>query len=265
MKKGYVLTLDALLALMVVMVVYTLIMGIQTSINTTPVTEFKLLHYMSEDTMQVLSEKGVLDQVCVQWALAQGNASSPYFELAGNISNSYLSEMIPPRIGYNLTLNNDTIVASNSSRLSVDASTVETHSQRTVSGYNTSLPTYGYVARARINNINVSYGSVFWNNTGCNWTIQILSGINVSLLMPRSYTGTDKCNYTNTTISYGNNTIRSAVNDAVYRLLRNNDTNRNGTLNYNLDPSTATTDVAVITSIRSISSPVEVQLVLWMS
>ncbi len=261
MKKGYVLTLDALLSLMVVMVIYALIMSIQTSINTTPATEFKLLHYTSEDAMQVLSQKGVLDQVCAQWALAQGNASSPYFNMAGNISNSYLSEIIPTRIGYKLLLNGVSI-ASDSTRLSENVSTVETHSQRMVSGYNISMPTDGYVARARINNTVVSYGSVFWNNTGCNWTIQILNNSNITLLIPKSYTGNKLCSYTNSTISYDNS---SAVNDAVYRLLLQSDTSpKDGRLDYNINPSTVATDVAVITSIKSVSSPVQVQLVLWM-
>ena len=261
MKKGYVLTLDALLALMVVMIVYTIIMGIQSSINTAETSEFKTLHYISEDTMQALSEKGVLDQVCVQWALAQGNTSTPYFERAGNISNSYLSEMIPVRIGYNLTLNG-VGVANDSSRLLENASSVETHSMRLVSGYNTSLPTDGYVARARINNTNVSYGGVFLTNDGCNWTIETTGG-NKTLLMPKGYTGAVRCNYTNASISYVNT---SAVNDAVYRLLNKSDTTptKNGVIDYDFNPNTVPTDVTVVTSIRSMNSPVKVQLVLWM-
>lgn len=261
MKKGYVLTLDALLALMVVMIVYTLIMGIQSSINVTEITEFKTLHYMSEDTMQALSEKGVLDQVCVQWALAGGSNSSAHFDTARNISNAYLSEMLPVRVGYKLMLNG-TVVA-NSSRLPENESSVKTHSLRMLSGYNTSLPTDGYIARARINDTNVSYGPVFLNNTGCIWKIQTVpNGITpINLRMPSTYAGTIICNYTNVSISYVND---SAVNDAVYRLLNKNDVSpRNGVLD-SLDLSNVTTDVAVMSSIRSMSSPVEVKLVLWM-
>jgi hypothetical protein len=260
MKKGYVLTLDALLALMVVMVVYTLIMGIQSSINVTEITEFKALHYISEDTMQALSEKGVLDQVCVQWALAGGSNSSTQFDTARNISNAYLSEMLPVRVGYKLMLNGT--VVTNSSRLPENESSVKTHSMRILSGYNTRLPTDGYMARARINDTNVSYGSVFLNNTGCIWKIQTVpNGGNITLRMPSTYAGATICNYTNTSISYVND---SAVNDAVYRLLSKNDVSpRNGVLD-SLDLSNVTTDVAVMSSIRSMSSPVEVKLVLWM-
>jgi len=262
MKKGYVLTLDALLSLMVVMVIYVLIMGIQSSINTTEITEFKKLHYTSEDTLQALSEKGVLDQICVQWALAQGDKSSSNFDRARNISNSYLSEMVPSRIGYRLMINGDQ-VANDSSRISENDSSVETHSRRMLSGYNSSRPTQGYAARARINDTNVSYGSVFWSKEGCNWTIQFSTGGNTTLLMPKDYAGSEKCKYQNLTISYDN---KSAVNDAVYRLLLTNDTTpRNGKLDspYFL-PQDVITDVAVMSSVKSVSVPVKVELVLWM-
>jgi hypothetical protein len=262
MKKGYVLTLDALLSLMVVMVIYVLIMGIQSSINTTEITEFKKLHYTSEDTLQALSEKGVLDQICVQWALAEGVTSSPYFDRARNISNSYLSKMVPPRIGYRLMING-VQVANDSSRLSENDSSVETHSRRMLSGYNSSLPTQGYAARARINDTNVSYGSVFWNKVGCNWTIQFSDNQITNLLMPKDYTGLENCSYQNISISYDN---KSAVNDAVYRLLRTNDTPpRNGKLDSPFfRPNEVITDVAVMSSIKSVSVPVKVELVLWM-
>jgi hypothetical protein len=260
MKKGYVLTLDALLSLMVVMVIYVLIMGIQSSINTTEITEFKKLHYTSEDTLQALSEKGVLDQICIQWALAEGVTSDSHFDLARNISNSYLSEMVPSRIGYRLMINGIQ-VANDSSRLSENDSSVKTHSRRMLSGYNSSMPTQGYAARARINDTNVSYGSVFWNKDGCNWTIQRLDDVNVSMPMPKDYLGSVPCKYTNASISYDN---RSAVNDAMYRLLRKNDTTNRGKMNYNLVPASVITDVAVMSSVKSVSVPVKVELVLWM-
>jgi hypothetical protein len=263
MKKGYVLTLDALLSLMVVMVIYVLIMGIQSSINTTEITEFKKLHYVSEDTLQALSEKGVLDQICVQWALAEGDTTSAYFDRARNISNSYLSEMVPPRIGYRLMINN-VLVANDSSRLSENDSSVETHSQRMLSGYNTSLPTQGYVARARINDTNVSYGSVFWSKEGCNWTIQFSDNRDTTLLMPKGYAGTKKCKYQNISVTDWDN--KSAVNDAVYRLLRTNDTSpRDGKLDSPyFEPADVITDVAVMSSVKSVTVPVKVELVLWM-
>lgn len=263
MKKGYVLTLDALLSLMVVMVIYTLIMGIQSSVNTTEITEFKKLHYVSEDTLQALSEKGVLDQVCVQWALAEGDVDSPYFGRASNISNSYLSHIVPERIGYKFLIDG-VVIANDSSRLAEDDSSVKTHSKRIVSGYNSSLPTMGYIARARINDTNVSYGSVFWTTEGCNWTIQFSDNSNTTLLMPKDYAGDAKCKYQNISVTDWDH--KSAVNDAVYRLLRKNDTTP---LNGKLDspffrPEDVITDVAVMSSIKSLSVPVDVELVLWM-
>jgi hypothetical protein len=263
MKKGYVLTLDALLSLMVVMVIYVLIMGIQSSINTTEITEFKKLHYTSEDTLQALSEKGVLDQICVQWALAEGVTSDSHFDRARNISNSYLSQMVPARIGYLLMINGIQ-VANDSSRLSENDSSVITHSRRMLSGYNSSAPTQGYVARVRINDTNVSYGSVFWNKDGCNWTIQFSDNRNTTLLMPKDYSGSAKCKYQNISVTDWDN--KSAVNDAVYRLLRTNDTTpRNGKLDSPFFlPQDVITDVAVMSSVKSVSVPVKVELVLWM-
>jgi len=249
--------------MMVVMVIYTLIMGIQSSINTTEINEFKKLHYISEDTLQALSEKGVLDQICAQWALAEGDVNSPYFDLAGNISKSYLSKIVPGRVGYKLLIDG-VAVANDSSRLSENDASVKTHSTRIISGYNSSLPTMGYIARARINDTNISYGGVFWTRDGCNWTIQFSDNQNRSLIMPKDYKGSAKCRYQN--ISVDDWDHRSAVNDAVYRLLRTMDTApQNGKLDSpHWEPQDVTTDVAVMSSIKSLSTPIEVELVLWM-
>jgi len=146
MKKGYVLTLDAILALILVMTIFLIVLGIQSSIKSTEKTEFKRIHYISEDAIEVLNKKGVLDRIGTEWALADGNRSSPHWINAQKIAESYLSEIIPERMGYKLLIDNDTIYEH--APISEREATVETRSVRSLTGYMPGKPTTGYVARA---------------------------------------------------------------------------------------------------------------------
>ncbi|MEA3255069.1 MAG: hypothetical protein U9Q22_04465, partial [Candidatus Altiarchaeota archaeon] len=85
MKKGYVLTLDAILALTVVLMVSFMVFEVQNSVGGVGKMGFKRIHYVSEDAIGVLNKKGVLDQICTEWAVADGNTSSPHWSTAGDV------------------------------------------------------------------------------------------------------------------------------------------------------------------------------------
>jgi len=111
MRKGYVLTIDAVLALMFVMalLLYTVGVGMNNSIGNTERTDFKTLHFISEDAIEVLNKKGVLDDIGTEWANSGGDNSptSVHWSNASNISKFYLSQIIPDRMGYRLMIGND--------------------------------------------------------------------------------------------------------------------------------------------------------------
>jgi|GEM_PF-2431606 len=146
MKKGYVLTLDAILALILVMTIFLIVLGIQSSIKSTEKTEFKRIHYISEDAIEVLNKRGVLDQICTEWALADNNESSPHWINAGNIAREYLSEIIPDRMGYKLLIDGKEIC--NDTRIPENEAMVKTHSTRILTGYMPRMPVIGCVSRS---------------------------------------------------------------------------------------------------------------------
>ena len=63
MKKGYILTLDAIIALFIVMVVLTGFMSFK-YLKGGDETDFTNLHYVSEDSIEILDKSGVLEEIC---------------------------------------------------------------------------------------------------------------------------------------------------------------------------------------------------------
>ena len=143
--------MDAVMALVVALAVFTLILGIQNSVKNTERAEFKRIHYIAEDAVEALNKKGVLDEIGTQWALSEGNSSSPHWVLAANLSQKYLSGLIPSGMGYKLLIDDDEIFRYEGVPES-GASTV-TRSARMLSGYRTDKPVYGFVARAYFSQI----------------------------------------------------------------------------------------------------------------
>jgi hypothetical protein len=263
MKKGYVLSLDALLALTLVMIIFFMVLEMQGTMSGSEDTEFKEIHYVSEDVMEVMSKKGVLDQICTEWALAGGNTSSYHWTNARDIARIYLSDMVPDRMGYALLINGSD-VCNDTSGLSMNDSKIWTHSERILTGYQSGMPTQAYVSRVSINSTNVSYGSVYKEPDGCNWTIKFWDDTKTSMRLPSSYTGVSKCNYTNDSIDYDN---QSAPDDAAYRLFSKLDVSPHdhkidNPLKFSADD--VVIDMAVVGNVRSMWGPVSVELVMWL-
>ncbi len=261
MKKGYVLSLDALLALTLVMIIFFMILEMQGNLRGNEDLEFKEIHYVSEDVMEVLNKKGVLDQICDEWALAEGNTSSYHWTSARDIARNYLSDLVPDRMGYKLLINGSD-VCNDTSGLSMNDSKIWTHSERILTGYQSGQPTQAYVARASINSTNVSYGAVYKKQDGCNWTIKFWDNTKAYMRLPSSYTGVAQCNYTNDSIDYDH---QSAADDAVYRLFFTRlDAGHDGKIDATFTADDVRIDMAVVGNVRSMWGPVTVELVCWM-
>ncbi|MBD3260278.1 MAG: VWA domain-containing protein [Candidatus Altiarchaeales archaeon] len=139
-KKGYILVVDAVLALIFVLIILVFLAGRYYTQKETSVSSYRRLHHISEDALDVLNKKGVLDEVCSHWAEGDmGNAS--------NISKTYLEKLIPENVGYRLIVGGE-VVAQNRTRVVEQSAHTETHSQRLLVGYGLNEPTRGWVARA---------------------------------------------------------------------------------------------------------------------
>ncbi|MBD3388769.1 MAG: VWA domain-containing protein [Candidatus Altiarchaeales archaeon] len=151
MKRGYAILLDAVVALTVVMVILTALMGLRYSGSSASDISVKRLHYVSEDTMDVLNKIGVLDQIGEEWAAANGNQTSPHWLNASNLSAHHINQLLPTNVGWALTIDGEMV--ANNTRIPPGQATTLTHSTRLLVGYGRGLPTRGNVARAFLANI----------------------------------------------------------------------------------------------------------------
>ena len=91
-KKGFALTLDAILSLVFVLAIFMALSAYRyTDISETTRAAFINMHFVSEDVLEVLNKQGVLDIVGEEWT--SGNQT-----LAINISTEYLDDLIPPQM-----------------------------------------------------------------------------------------------------------------------------------------------------------------------
>jgi len=160
-SKGIVFILDALLAFAVAAILLTALSGIQQAKYDSSAKEsFRNLHYLSSDVLDVLNKKGVLDSLGENWVNASGNTSSESWLNASATMSYYLERLIPPNVGYRLTVEGEVLVENNSRR-PLGESIAQTYASRMLVGYGRDLPTRGAVARAFITSIaskeNVAY------------------------------------------------------------------------------------------------------------
>jgi hypothetical protein len=81
--------------------------------------------------------------------------------------------------------------------------------------------------------INVSTGrtDALEKTVGCNWSVQSISGNVFSVMVPKEYSGTNKCYYTNSSIVYDSTDVYDV---AVYSMLKQLDYQNNGMIFFDL-------------------------------
>jgi len=95
-NRGYVLTMDAVIALLLVMGVFIVVLTLEFfNREETSTTAFLNLHYVAEDAMDVLNKKDIPDEIGYEWSLGTNES----MERAGNISKEYLELIIPGNTG----------------------------------------------------------------------------------------------------------------------------------------------------------------------
>ncbi|MBU4266132.1 MAG: hypothetical protein KKE96_02780, partial [Candidatus Altiarchaeota archaeon] len=96
-RRGYVMTWDAILALIFIMLVFTGLITMEhtRSINVKEVG-FLELHSTAEDSIEVLNKMGALEEIVIYWS--ENNT-----QLANDTATFYLEQFIPEKMGYRLT------------------------------------------------------------------------------------------------------------------------------------------------------------------
>ncbi len=153
--KGYVLTMDAVIALIFVLGIFIAVLNLQLfNPDEKTKTMFLNLHYASEDSLDVLNKRGILDDIGYNWSIYTNES----LEGAENLSKYYLNLIIPKNVGYKLEIVEDgknyTITDSdnetNGTRPKRSDSTILTHSSRFLVGFGKEKPVIGSVARAYV-------------------------------------------------------------------------------------------------------------------
>ncbi|ODS38520.1 MAG: hypothetical protein A7316_00920 [Candidatus Altiarchaeales archaeon WOR_SM1_86-2] len=170
-KRGYALTWDAILALGFVLVFLAAMFSLQyVKVSEVSTMEYKILHYVSEDVLDVLNKKGILDEIGEEFAVS--NVSS----MEENMTK-LLNELIPEHIGYRLEIiewDEDTanygtyLITENLTRAGdMGEAEVLTHSARLLVGYGKEKPVYGDVARSYILLKGLNFTGEIWDLLEC--------------------------------------------------------------------------------------------------
>ncbi|MBD3388498.1 MAG: hypothetical protein GF416_05450 [Candidatus Altiarchaeales archaeon] len=146
MRRGYLVTLDAIISLSFILFLMLGFIGIQYfEYVGRGGSSFEHLHSVAENAIDTVNKKGVLEEIGRQWAL--GNMS-----YAGNLTEEHFGSLIPGHVGYRLEAVDSNgvhvIYASGPERPGEDRSEDVTRAVRLLSGYKEGSPRAGWAARA---------------------------------------------------------------------------------------------------------------------
>jgi len=152
MKKGYVMTLDSIFAMLLVFFSLFIFSFYHFSIPSVDETYFEYVHTSAEDALQVLDNKGVLNEVGHLWGTKE-------YDSANKTASRYLNSILPERLGYRMEIDDMDIASRDASSPSGDIPEVrasdKTKATRLISGYEENKSREGYMARAML----------LWNKT----------------------------------------------------------------------------------------------------
>ncbi len=157
-RKGYVMTWDAILALIFILLVFVGLITMEhtRSINVKEVG-FLELHSTTEDSIEVLNKRGALEEIVIYWA--ENNT-----QLANDTATFYLEQLIPDNMGYRLRFDNDTICEN--LRVGEAQASEKTKSTRFITGYGQEVSVYTEVIVVNVDAILATDLSGSMNNGG---------------------------------------------------------------------------------------------------
>ena len=146
MRKGYVVTWDALVALMIILFLMLGFIGLHYfSYRPRSVTTFQSLHSVGENALDTINKMGVLEEIGYYWAT--GNTT-----YAANLSRRHLDPLIPRYVGYRLEAVEKgevkVIYDSGNTRPGENDARDQTRAFRLLSGYSEDASRISWVARS---------------------------------------------------------------------------------------------------------------------
>lgn len=269
-SRGYILTLDAIVAVMAFLVILTGFMSISYQ-KFSSEDRFERIYSITDNAIDTLNKNGILEQIVSDWS--ENNISS-----ANETARFYLDQILPSNVGYRLEIEN--LAISGNSRIREEEASIKTNAEIQISGYSINKSVHEFISMAwllyndtSINKTyttsNVSYGNSFRTAVGGRWTIEhdTLSGgtVNETVLVPLNYFGSSTYNYTKN--SHERPDTQDSIDDAVYRLLVKLDPDSDGAINLINGIEFNSTNMTIISSsvpAKSMHDTVTVRLVLWM-
>ncbi len=131
------------------------------------------------------------------------------------------------------------------------------------SGYRSANNTLMYTGLFNIVNFSHPYSAVKAMAVGCNWTIEVEGGFNISVLVPYNYTGSNICNYTTGQFDKTGHNTDDSYDVAMYELLKSLDLDDDGAIVVNLDNSDIAIHLTTVRDIPYLWGPTLVELRLW--
>ena len=190
-NKGYAVIIDALIALAIFIIVLTVLIG--TEYFRTPqsdILDYKKLNYWADDSLDVMNKKGILDEICYNWAMAKEDKSSDYWKNASILCNKYVNKLLPqqPGVGYSFTIDDQEICNStwNTNRTAWLNDGTKTHSSRILIGFGPNVTLDGWLGSASLRNIKsrktseFMYFGGFVGNGNITRRISLPNDVNVS-------------------------------------------------------------------------------------
>jgi len=179
--KGIVMTLDAIIAMMLMVSIISLLIFFRTE-SSSPFFTAQQLHSLSEDELNILSKSTLREVISNQTLLydlnQSGDLSDSYWddraievigmlwsenksEAAASITKDILGNILPANIGYQALINNDNVYNSSQEpeRPPYGDATTEISSGRIASGYQKGGNTTGCVARAYLKSVRIDDSS----------------------------------------------------------------------------------------------------------
>lgn len=146
MKKGYIITWDALIALSFVLFLMLGFIGLEYAIQIgRGGTTFERLHSVAENAVDTTSKEGLLEEIGRQWALKN-------ISYAANLTRDNFDRLVPPQMGYRLEIvdgkNVTPIYSTGIDRPPEKGSTDQTRALRMITGYKENSSKFGWAARA---------------------------------------------------------------------------------------------------------------------
>jgi len=153
-RKAFVFSLDAVIALVLVLFAFTFAVSISSTRIESQLQNYEQLHFMAHDSMEVLSQIGILDEIGALWATGNCTTSidNDYCVNAANLARTKLAALLPTNVNYALLFQNDTVDQIANAPLANSSGVAIT--TRVASGFTKGRAQTGFVARAYATKVN---------------------------------------------------------------------------------------------------------------